>query len=390
MAIGWLPRVLPQPTDARGQTVLSMAAVVKVYGQLVLHSMGLRPGRIDGPEVSEAKLASAPPTWTLESLPELHAGVDFSTQAELLAAFAPFRNVKPVVIRNFLSHKNASAWVGRFITLTKPWWTIEYLRDLIGETEVRIFDDYTNDDSVVWTKFQDYADTVMNDPNSIMYARAIAEMWESKPEMVKALDLSLVSDLAGRASPWKELLDAVHARLGSAAMFVSGPRPTTRLHADLGESFVIHTEGLKLWRLFGPENFPLLTPLAMVKNLGFVAGFDTFAPDFVKQPWLRLARGWDVEIAAGDLLYFPSQTWHGVRNFGKRNVIVDIAQFEVLRSLRNNWFATMTLLLHPSPAIDFGRYCVFDSDSLDGHPLPRRHACLKEIYFQTYGSKSSN
>eukprot|EP00927_Polykrikos_kofoidii_P045908 TRINITY_DN4005_c0_g2_i1.p1 TRINITY_DN4005_c0_g2~~TRINITY_DN4005_c0_g2_i1.p1 ORF type:complete len:432 (-),score=53.47 TRINITY_DN4005_c0_g2_i1:56-1351(-) len=390
IAVTLCPRLLPQPTDARGQMVLSIAAVSKVYWQLLIHSLGLRPGSIDGPEVSEATLASAPPSWTLESLPELNAGVDFSTQLELLVAFAPFRNMKPVVIRNFLTHENASAWAGTFIKMKNPWWTLEYLRDRIGNAEVRVFDNYTDDDSIVWRKFYDYADDVMSDPNSIMYARAISEMWDTYPEMLDALDQRVVSDLAGRPWPWGEVLDAVHARLGLGILFVSGSKPTTKLHADLGESFVMHTEGLKLWRFFGSENFPLLTPQAMVKNLGFVAGFDVFTPDFVKQPWLRLARGWDAEIRAGDLLYFPSQTFHGVRNLAERNVAVDMVQFELLRSFRNNWFATMVLLLHPSPPIDFLRYCFLDAESLDGHRLPRHHACLKEIYFQTYGAKPTS
>merc|ERR1711879_27613 len=130
-------------------------------------------------------------------------------------------------------------------------------------------------------------DVMRNSKDSIMYARAIMEHWEHRPDMVAALDTSFLGELAGRPWPWSQLLHNVHQWGGFAVMFVSGQKPVTRVHADIGESFALLTEGEKEWRFFGPESSMLLRPKAEVSNLFYPSVIDVWAPDFDSQPHLR-------------------------------------------------------------------------------------------------------
>jgi len=385
-ACAWLWFALPQPTDGSGARVLTLASLLKAYVGLFAHSAGLGLEATPRLEISEEVLASAPPRWTLHPIPELRAGVDFDSREGLLRAFAPFRNRRPVLIKGFLAGGGASrAWTGSFQRLSEPWWTVEHLGKELSGVEVRVFQNYSTDDSIVWKDFREYADALVRDPDSIMYGRAISEHWEVRPDMLELMDQDLISELAGRPWAWKRLLQRFHEWVGAAVIFVSGRVPTTRLHADLGESFVLATEGRKRWRLFGPENSLLLRPKGMVKDVGFTAGFDAWAPDFAALPQLRLCEGWEGAAEAGDLLYFPSQTWHGVENLGERNVIVDVATFDFVRSVGRNWPQSLVTMLHPGAFVDLVRYCALGAESNDGHRLPS-YACGKEVYFQGYRS----
>jgi len=377
---------LPQPTDRNGVRVLTVAALLKAYIGLFAHSAGFRSQGTPHLEISESVLATAPPEWTLHPIPELRAGIDFTNKEELMEAFAPFRNRQPVLIKAFLAEGKAShSWSGSFQKLTEPWWTVDYLGKELSGVEVRVFRNYSTDDSIVWKDFRDYADTLMTDPKTIMYGRAISEHWDARPEMLKLLDQDFLGELAGRPSIWTHFLKQFHAWIGAAVIFVSGRVPTTRLHADLGESFVFATEGKKRWLFFNPENSLLLSPQAMVKDVGFIAGFDAWAPDFKALPQLRFARGWEAMAEKGDMLYFPSQTWHGVQNVGDQNVVVDIASFDFIRGIRRNWPQSFITMTHPGAFLDLVRYCVFRAESKDGHHLPQS-ACGKEVYFQGYRS----
>jgi len=372
---------LPQPRDANGDAIFGMSEIVKVYISFFVHQAGLSSGTL-APHMSPEALSAAPPRWTLAPLPELHAGIDFTDEQSMVEAFLPFRNQKPVVIRDFLTHKDAHRWAGKFLQ-TKDW-TADWIRKEVGEVEIRLFKNYTNDNSIVWRKFKDYIDEFKADPETWQYARALTEHWEASSTMVEALDQRLVSTMAGRPWLWSEALNAMHSVTSPGAMFISGRRPTTQMHSDVGESFVVHTEGKKLWRFFGPENTPLLKPWGMVKNVGAKMGSNVWNPDFEKNPELRLVTGWDSEVNTGDMIYFPSQTWHGVENMASSNIIVDIAFFDVFRSWRRNWPNTLAMLLHPLPAVDAFKFCYLKSPSKDGHRLPEKYSCMKEVYFQSF------
>jgi len=369
---------------------MEFSAVLEVYFGLIIHSMGFDIPHTPHPRIPDHVLDSAPPTWTLAPLPELHAGVDFSNREELIKAFTPYRNRQAVVFKGFLTHQKAmGSWAAGFKNLTEPWWTVEHLGKELAGIEVRVFQNYSCDDSIVWTDFGEYANTVMKDPDAIQYARAVSEHWEVKPEMMAAVDEKLFSEMAGRYTWWDDMLSRFHNWIGRSVIFVSGRKPTTRLHSDVGESFVVHTEGQKHWRFFNPDSSLLFRPRGMVKSVGFGAGFDVWAPDFEADPQLRLARGWETNVDTGDLLYFPSQTWHAVRNVGDRNVIFDYGTFDFARALSRNWPMTLISMLHPGAAVDLIRYCALGAESRDGHYLPQKYACGKEVYFQGYKPKRS-
>eukprot|EP00929_Paragymnodinium_shiwhaense_P123514 TRINITY_DN9748_c0_g1_i1.p1 TRINITY_DN9748_c0_g1~~TRINITY_DN9748_c0_g1_i1.p1 ORF type:complete len:461 (+),score=76.52 TRINITY_DN9748_c0_g1_i1:2-1384(+) len=384
VVLGYLVQTIPRPVDSNGVPVVSVGALLAVHGSFFVHMLGLTP-MTAAPHIEEAVLKAAPAEWTLEPLPELIAGKDFKTRAEFVEAFRPFSNSKPVVVRQFLSHPDSAEWTGKWQAMKEPWWTVDHLKGQVGEAEVRVFLNYTDDNSIQWMKFKDYADIISADPESPAYARAINEHWEARPEMHHVADnTELLHELAGRHPANKAWLDAMDNAIGHNIMFVSSRKPNTQFHADASESFIVHTEGTKHWRLFGPENSMLFRPKGMINNVGVMMGFDGWNVDFEAHPQARLARGWEANISVGDMLYFPGQTWHGVQNIGALNVMADTAFMDVARSWVRNWPATLALLLHPKPPVELFKYCFLRWPSNDGHRLPERFACVKEVYFQAF------
>eukprot|EP00929_Paragymnodinium_shiwhaense_P108688 TRINITY_DN75012_c0_g1_i1.p1 TRINITY_DN75012_c0_g1~~TRINITY_DN75012_c0_g1_i1.p1 ORF type:complete len:455 (+),score=78.85 TRINITY_DN75012_c0_g1_i1:77-1366(+) len=380
-----LVATLPRPVDANGVPVMTLMALLEVYASFFVHMMGFIP-LTAAPRIDEAILAAAPAEWTIDPLPELIAGKDFKTRAEFVEAMAPFARTRPVVIRGFASHPNAAEWAGTYPELMEQWWTVSKLKEKVGEEEVRVFMNYTSDDTIAWMKFKEFADIITADPDSPVYGRAINEFWEKRLDMheLASQNVQLLHDASGRAAFERAVLDAMISVTGHTIFFVSGRKPSTKFHADLAESWVMHTEGTKRWRFFNPENTMLFRPLGMKSNVGLKMGFDGWNPDFKSNPEARLARGWEAHISAGDLLYFPSQCWHGVENVAPLNVMADATFLNLFLSWRNNWPSTLAMLLHPKPPVEFAKYCFFNTPSNDGHALPQKYACSKEVYFQSF------
>ncbi len=89
--------------------------------------------------------------------------------------------------------------------------------------------------------------------------------------------------------------------------------------------------GRKRWRLYAPEQIPLLYD--MTSRRFFHRRFDAPA----KFPLLEMADYWECEIAAGDLLYFPAGWAHEVvtfeESFGIGGAVVN--DFQVIESTRS-------------------------------------------------------
>lgn len=85
----------------------------------------------------------------------------------------------------------------------------------------------------------------------------------------------------------------------------------TRLHCDLGNSFLAQVLGRKRVRLYGPSQERALYALDAFNSYRPCA-VDVDAPDFERHPRFAEAQGVDVLLAPGDLLIVPTGWFHCV------------------------------------------------------------------------------
>jgi hypothetical protein len=88
------------------------------------------------------------------------------------------------------------------------------------------------------------------------------------------------------------------------------------LHFDLTENFLVVLRGTKRVLLFAPSESRHLYPFPVTAKTPHMSHVDPIAPDLAAFPDYAQARGVEVELAAGEMLYVPAFWWHHVRSYG--------------------------------------------------------------------------
>lgn len=135
---------------------------------------------------------------------------------------------------------------------------------------------------------------------------------------------------------------------GIPQMFVGSSHVWTQMHCDVTSSTFIMVEGQKRWLLFPPTETLYMAPYGHHRNVAFNTEFDVFHPDLESHPAFAKARGFEVVLEPGDVLFFPSFWWHAVQNKDAVTVCIDIALIDPWGSWRRNSMLTIATLLNPN------------------------------------------
>jgi hypothetical protein len=110
------------------------------------------------------------------------------------------------------------------------------------------------------------------------------------------------------------LREGSHSRASTGHEFyMGGAGSRTDLHTELSDIFHVCLTGKKRWVLYPPDNWLFLYPVP-TKTTFVASEVDFLSPDYTLHPFYRYARGYEVVLDAGDILYLPSYTWHAVQN----------------------------------------------------------------------------
>lgn len=199
---------------------------------------------------------------------------------------------KPVVIRN----------------MAKKWpayqkWTMEYMKDVVGDVEVPLYDSSKADPSApinaasAKMKFGDYIDLISREPTDLRIF--LFDPIRFAPKLLK--DYIAPKDLMGG------FLDSY------PNMFFGGKGSETFLHYDIDMAHIFHTH-------FNGRKHILLFDYKWKDRL-YKIPFATYAledyhiaePDFDRFPALDGIEGIECFLEHGDTLFMPTGWWHWMK-----------------------------------------------------------------------------
>jgi hypothetical protein len=114
-----------------------------------------------------------------------------------------------------------------------------------------------------------------------------------------------------------------------ASLILGGTENATKLHFDFGgeAKVLIQVRGRKRVLLFPPEqarNLYLHSAFTEA-HTGHICAADPWEPDYDRFPRLRLARGFEVTLSPGDVLYWPSFWFHDVSNLDPFTLAISLS-----------------------------------------------------------------
>eukprot|EP00930_Biecheleria_cincta_P016521 TRINITY_DN13407_c0_g1_i1.p1 TRINITY_DN13407_c0_g1~~TRINITY_DN13407_c0_g1_i1.p1 ORF type:complete len:398 (+),score=49.35 TRINITY_DN13407_c0_g1_i1:39-1196(+) len=247
---------------------------------------------------------------------------------------------QPVVVRHLVQRESE-----HFPELLEV--NTDFLRTALNDTEVSVFTHMTKDKSAISMPYSEY-DAKMTNKSEKLYARAIPD--------TESLDVSSHIDHEWLANvmgvPWARSFTQMLAQGGTLKgrlplTFVGSNHVWSQVHCDIGSSAFFMLQGRKRWVLFPPSQSRYLYPYGQRRNVAFNAGLNVFAPDTDAHPEFAKARGYEVILNPGDVLFFPSMWWHGVQNLDERTVGVDMAFLNPWGSWTRNSILTACSVLNP-------------------------------------------
>jgi len=293
-----------------------------------------RPGSHTGPE----SLKQPPiPASMLQALPDDLSAASPDWQARLSDVFPS----RPVVVRRLMQNE---IQMGGVLGLTA---------DNLGKTykgsQVGVFTDLITDKSVINMEFTEYT-KVMQNESKALYARAIKDSHQVMSNNVPQDWLASIANLE-----WaQELSRFIKKRDGCCVLFVGSNHTFTNGHCDIGSSVFMMVQGRKRWIFFPPEDTPYLYPMPQAKNVAFNVGVDIFHPNFEQTPLFANARGYEVVLEPGDVLFFPSMWWHAIQNLDSVTVGIDYPIWDVWGSWKRHSVLAAATLLNPKLIASMG------------------------------------
>ena len=199
---------------------------------------------------------------------------------------------KPVVIRNM-----AKNWK------KKKKWTMEYMKEVVGDVEVPLYDSSKADPSApinasaAKMKFADYIDLIQREPTDLRIF--LFDPIKSAPKL-----------LEDYISP-KKLMGGFLDKFPN--MFFGGKGSVTFLHYDIDMAHIFHTHfnGRKHILLFDYKWKDRLYKIPYATYA--LEDFDIANPDFEKFPALNGIEGVECFLEHGDTLFMPTGWWHWMK-----------------------------------------------------------------------------
>jgi len=327
----------PFPQELNG-----LGPKLEYYGQLALHLTGLKADwDIDAlntayhrhfeatgqtlPNVSNRSTA-----YRLEPLFELDPAKDSSWKRKLQDRLS---NGQPTVVRGLMYHDQ------RMFPMARKW-NIDFFRDNVfpAGTQVPVFTNTMNDKSVVMQDFSEYVAGLQNKSRK-WYARCLDD---SKFVIRSGYDSEGLAELMLKKTEQSFTRKINYGQ--DYCVFVGSNQVSTRMHSDTTTSAFLMVQGRKRWVLFPSSQSPYVIPYGHEMNVAYNSRVDIFAPKdelLSKYPFISLAKGHEVILQAGDVLFFSSFTWHGVQNLDELTIGVDVGVVDGISSFGRNTPLTM-------------------------------------------------
>ena len=202
-----------------------------------------------------------------------------------------YRAHRPVILKN-----HTQSWNARNI------WTLAYLRSVIGEAEVGLYESSMNDPrapvnaATMTMRFSQYVDLIEHEQTDLRIF--LLNLAKVAPALLADIERPPIT------RGWLKSLPM---------LFVGGANSRVFLHYDIDMSHVFHTQfgGLKRAILFPPESSAAIYKIPM--SVRSFMSLDPESPDYQTFPALSQVQGWAATLEHGDMLYMPPGWWHHMR-----------------------------------------------------------------------------
>jgi hypothetical protein len=248
--------------------------------------------------------------------------------------FKPFENNKPALLdKPYLFKGVAKEWPAI------KTWNKQFFREKYGDIEIPLVDKIPGirDDKGRYGKinFKQYFDEV--DKGSNIYL-SFSRVLDNNPELLKDLDLNWL-----RQFEW----GAVN---GEQTFFFMGEEGTkTDMHNGFAQTLFIQVEGRKKWTIWAPEERFFLDPVAG-RHTHFYSFVNPHEENDPRYPLLKYAKKYELELEAGDVLWFPALFWHYVEN-PTSNIGVAFKWVNVPQNFKISKLLTTLVLLATNPSL---------------------------------------
>uniref|UniRef100_A0A7S2WQY0 JmjC domain-containing protein n=1 Tax=Mucochytrium quahogii TaxID=96639 RepID=A0A7S2WQY0_9STRA len=270
----------------------------------------------------------------LKKIPELNASSDPEWRKKFDEYFrSTFNPATPIVVRK-LSHTDTKNFPG-----VKEWDVDFLIKNVFGKKEIPVFTDCMQDKSVVFQPFDKFVED-LKDKSKVRYARCVSD---HDNKLQAGVNTKYIMDMMGKKVEHK-VSTAIEGS-DTHCVFVGSTHVNSRVHSDFGASVFFEVQGRKRWVFFPPSESMLLYPYAHRYNVAYNADLDMWNPDFEKFYLHGALSGYEVILNPGDVLFFPSFWWHGVKNLDDITVGIDVAVVDVVGSwMRNSMLVAGSLL----------------------------------------------
>lgn len=336
---------------------------LQAHAYFVGHLWGLLPAARPPTTFSSANIQRGTPGARPSngSVPEVQGFVDMETFK------AKYLYKGPVVFRNGATKEHGFNL--ECLTGTGKPFREEIARQM-GERKVRIFTDSYEDGSATHMTIKDFQDLAKeaekNTSMPVPYARAIAQ------------------NSLGECRPLpEEKIVQYHGMFSSAQMLPVGTKAlmflsfnkgtTTKMHFDVGDSILTQVVGRKKWLFVEPEYATTMKTYGEAMNLFYSTGYDVHLEAAPPEVFIK-----ETILYPGDVLYFPSFTFHAVANLDDTTLIVDQPCMDFGGSLMRHWLCAVSSLLNPFMILKVAKQFLA-TGTINGH----------EVYFDDdYFSKT--
>ena len=178
-------------------------------------------------------------------------------------------------------------------------WSLDYIKEVAGDRVVPVFDDrpissrYKVNQPHEYMRMSRYVDLLQQGPTS--YRIFLYHLLKEVPELQKDFSFPEIGLRILRQIPM---------------LFFGGEGASVFMHYDIDLANILHFHfhGEKRCILFPPSQTRFLYKVP--HSLIALEDIDFLAPDYLKFPALKKARGFVAELGHGDTLFMPEGYWH--------------------------------------------------------------------------------